>query len=304
MDEAAAAKKTLLDAEKDLRDALAAHGGTVEQVKAALLPQQVRSRLHTVIADYDAACKTVEKQLAERQAELEGNPEPDAAQFEARQKEISAEKETFAGRDAELKTKMEKDEALLARLREDDARCRDRLPQAEEDLSLAVTLRGDKGLGLQRFVLAVMFSRVTDEANRMLQHVHGGRYTLLRADDSGKGSKTGLDLKVHDSRTPENEGRSVSLLSGGEKFLVSLALSIGISAAAQSSGVQIEALFIDEGFGTLDDKSIRDAMEVLECVRRMNGMIGIISHVQILEANIPDHLAVVKTEAGSRLTAD
>ena len=93
----------------------------------------------------------------------------------------------------------------------------------------------------------------------------------------------------------------MSMLSGGEKFLVSLALSIGMSTVAQKGGVQIEALFIDEGFGTLDDSSIHDAMEVLESVRRSSGMIGIISHVQLLESNIPTHLEVVKSGSGSYL---
>ena len=91
------------------------------------------------------------------------------------------------------------------------------------------------------------------------------------------------------------------MLSGGEKFLVSLSLSIGLSTVAQKSGVQIEALFIDEGFGTLDDSSIQDAMDVLESVRRFSGVIGIISHVQLLESNIPTHLEVIKSSSGSTI---
>ena len=91
------------------------------------------------------------------------------------------------------------------------------------------------------------------------------------------------------------------MLSGGEKFLVSLSLSIGMSAVAQKSGVQIEALFIDEGFGTLDDSSIHDALDVLDGVRKGSGIVGIISHVALLEDNIPTHLEVVKSEAGSSI---
>ena len=89
------------------------------------------------------------------------------------------------------------------------------------------------------------------------------------------------------------------MLSGGEKFLVSLALSIGMSTVAQKTGVRIEALFIDEGFGTLDDDSIADAMMVLESVRESSGMIGIISHVQLLESVITSHIEVVKSDKGS-----
>lgn len=168
-------------------------------------------------------------------------------------------------------------------------------------MEFAKKLRGDSGIGLQRYVLAILFQQVIGEANRMLGKVHGGRYHLYRSDDKGKGNKRGLELKVYDNRRPDTEGRSVSMLSGGEKFLVSLALSIGMSTVAQKGGVQIEALFIDEGFGTLDDSSIHDAMEVLESVRRSSGMIGIISHVQLLESNIPTHLEVVKSGSGSCL---
>ena len=118
-------------------------------------------------------------------------------------------------------------------------------------MEFAKKLRGDSGIGLQRYVLAILFQQVIGEANRMLGKVHGGRYHLYRSDDKGKGNKRGLELKVYDNRRPDTEGRSVSMLSGGEKFLVSLALSIGMSTVAQKGGVQIEALFIDEGFGTL-----------------------------------------------------
>ena len=93
------------------------------------------------------------------------------------------------------------------------------------------------------------------------------------------------------------------MLSGGEKFLVSLALSIGMSTVAQKSGVQIEALFIDEGFGTLDDSSIDDAMDILEGVRKGNGTIGIISHIPLLESAITTKLEVVSSEEGSQIKA-
>ena len=94
-------------------------------------------------------------------------------------------------------------------------------------------------------------------------------------------------------------GRSVRMLSGGEKFLVSLSLSIGMSTIAQKAGMRIDSLFIDEGFGTLDETSINDAMEILESVRKDNGLIGIISHVKLLEENIPTQVEVIKTDKGN-----
>ena len=93
--------------------------------------------------------------------------------------------------------------------------------------------------------------------------------------------------------------RAASTISGGESFLVSLSLALALSDIGQQW--QVDTLFIDEGFGTLDDSSIHDAMDVLESVRRSSGMIGIISHVQLLESNIPTHLEVIKSGEGSRI---
>ena len=117
------------------------------------------------------------------------------------------------------------------------------------------------GTGLQRYVLGIMFSSVVAAANKMLEMVHGGRYRLFRSDEKAQGSnKRGLELKALDKNSEDHEGRFVSTLSGGEKFLASLALSIGMSTIAQKSGIKIEALFMDEGFGSLDEDSINDAM--------------------------------------------
>ena len=178
----------------------------------------------------------------------------------------------------------------------------ERIREAEEDLLFAKKLRGDSGTGLQRYVLGIMFSSVIAAANRMLEMVHDGRYRLFRTDDKAQGSnKRGLELKVFDRNSDEHEGRFVSTLSGGEKFLVSMALSIGMSTIAQKSGIRIEALFIDEGFGSLDDESINDAMNVLAGIRKANGMVGIISHVQLLQDQIPNKLIIREDEEGSHI---
>lgn len=257
--------------------------------------------IHEQIVSYDTSCRDNKTALEEKQAELQGRMEPDADLFESRQAEIRAESTVFDRRDGELKTEIQRLEKKLSHLAQKDQHYQEHFRQAESDYAFARKLRGDTGIGIQRYVLAVMFNQVIGEANRMLANVHGGRYQLFRSDDKGTGNKRGLELKVHDNRCPEKEGRSVGMLSGGEKFLVSLALSIGMSTVAQKSGVQIETLLIDEGFGTLDDQSIHDAMNVLDSVRKSSGTIGIISHVQLLEANIPTHLEVIKMETGSTI---
>ena len=287
---------------KALDDALAENGyGEMQRVKADLRTDKQRSALLEKISSYDGDVKHNRENLAQTQQELRGLTPPDSSQFAARQREIQEQSGIFTKTETQLKTDIDrltkKQTVLTGKQAHFDSHCQ----QYTDDLEFAKKLRGDSGIGLQRYVLAILFQQVIGEANRMLGKVHGGRYHLYRSDDKGRGNKRGLELKVYDNRRPDTEGRSVSMLSGGEKFLVSLALSIGMSTVAQKGGVQIEALFIDEGFGTLDDSSIHDAMEVLESVRRSSGMIGIISHVQLLESNIPTHLEVVKSDSGSCL---
>ena len=287
---------------KALDDALTENGyREMQRVKADLRTDKQRSALAEKISSYDGDVKHNREMLAQTQQALCGLTPPDSSQFAARQREIQAQSDSFTKTETQLNTDIgrltQKQTALAGKQAHFDRHCQ----QYTDDLEFAKKLRGDSGIGLQRYVLAILFQQVIGEANRMLGKVHGGRYHLYRSDDKGKGNKRGLELKVYDNRRPDTEGRSVSMLSGGEKFLVSLALSIGMSTVAQKGGVQIEALFIDEGFGTLDDSSIHDAMEVLESVRRSSGMIGIISHVQLLESNIPTHLEVVKSNSGSCL---
>lgn len=296
------AEGALLSSKTTLNKALSENGySDLSEPKADMETAEERQKMHARIVSYETDYKNKKDDLKNKKAELDGLIEPDESTFEDREKEIKNEEEEFNRQDATLQDRIEKLSKKQQLLGEKWKHYKENISQAENDLAFARKLRGDTGIGLQRYVLAIMFNQVIGEANRMLENVHGGRYRLFRTDDKGAGNKRGLELKVHDNRSPEYEGRSVHMLSGGEKFLVSLALSIGMSTIAQKTGVQIEALFIDEGFGTLDDNSIKDAMNVLESVRKTSGTIGIISHVQLLESNITTHLEVVKQDSGSKI---
>lgn len=302
-EEYSSALKKAEKAGKELDTILRANGiDDCKTVKEKLLTDEERNKLHTEIVSYETSLENAIRESEEKRNELKGKTEPNKSEFENRQSEITDERSSFIKKSTEITTTVKRLEPKLKGLKKSKAHYDKNIRQAESDLAFARKLRGDTRIGLQRYVLAIMFNQVIAEANRMLSKVHGGRYHLFRTDDKGNGNKRGLELKVHDNRSPEREGRSVGMLSGGEKFLVSLALSIGMSAVAQKSGVQIEALFIDEGFGTLDDSSINDAMDVLDSVRKGTGTIGIISHVRLLEANIPTHLEVIKKESGSTIT--
>lgn len=289
-------------AEADLKEKLRAENfESVEMVRETLLTAEERTALHGAIVGYESEVDTIDRQLEDKTKELEGKIEPDQSKFKERQQEINQESSDYSGVCSRLNADIKRLTGKYGNLSKKNKRYQAEITEAESDAAFAKKLQGDTGVGIQRYVLAIMFNQVISEANRMLSKVHGGRYHLYRSDDKGTGNKKGLELKVTDNRAPEAEGRSVRMLSGGEKFLVSLSLSIGLSTVAQKSGVRIEALFIDEGFGTLDDHSINDAMDILESVRKSSGLIGIISHVPLLESCIPTHLEVEKNEKGSAL---
>ncbi|MBR3058277.1 MAG: SMC family ATPase [Clostridiales bacterium] len=277
---------------------------TIDEIKEKMMDSQALTDLTKEIASYDQQCKDNKKSLDEKKTLLKGKVEPDASRFPERQTEIEQTEKAYHTKSASFKVELkdlENKEKLLSSLEKEYL---DNIQLAEDDLSFARKLRGDTGIGLQRYVLAIMFDQVIGEANRMLSKVHGGRYQLFRTDEKGSGNKKGLELRVYDRRSPDDkDGRSVRMLSGGEKFLVSLSLSIGMSTIAQKAGMKIDSLFIDEGFGTLDETSINDAMEILECVRKNSGVIGIISHVKILEENIATQIEVVKTDKGNYVKA-
>lgn len=163
-------------------------------------------------------------------------------------------------------------------------------------------MRGDNGIGIERYILGVMLSSITQTANQLLRSVHQGRYQIYRSDEaSGRTRKSGLELNIYDAYSCSY--RSVVSLSGGEKFLVSLALSLALSTVVQarSGGIKMECMFIDEGFGSLDEQSIDDALQVLMSMARSKAMIGIISHVEVLKENIPYGIHVHKKQAGSTI---
>ena len=303
------AKSEELDAEKALNEAksmlsekLSEKGfESVNSVKQSLMSVDDRQKLNREIASYEAEVRNVEEGLLALRQELSEISEPDTSKFTERQNEIKAESEAYTQKLTSADDLIKRLTVKMDRLTALQAKYDAEIGEAESNLAFAKKLRGDTGIGIQRYVLAVMLNQVIGEANRMLSKVHGGRYQLFRTDEKVNGNQRGLELKVRDSRSPDDNGRNVAMLSGGEKFLVSLALSIGLSTVAQKSGVQTEALFIDEGFGTLDEKSIQDALDVLDSVRRGSGMIGIISHVQLLEDNIPTHLDVLKADSGSSI---
>ena len=282
---------------------LSEHGfADIKEAEQLLMGEKELEEARRRIADFDAGKKAAEEQVMRLQEELGRQQEPDAESCKTELEGPERLQETYAKETAVLSETIRRLSQKAEKLALAGEGLEEKLLEAEQDLAFAKKLRGDAGTGLQRYVLGILFSSVIAAANRMLSMVHGGRYRLFRSDEKAQGSnKRGLELKVYDKNSEEHEGRFVSTLSGGEKFLTSLALSIGMSTIAQKSGIRIEALFIDEGFGSLDEDSITDAMQILDSIQQANGLVGIISHVQLLQERIPTKLCVEETEKGSRI---
>lgn len=155
-------------------------------------------------------------------------------------------------------------------------------------------------ISLQRWVLSAYLEDICRFANQRLEVMTSGRYQLRLSDEGGRGGRqAGLGLRVLDAYTGEE--REVNSLSGGETFQASLALALAVAdtVEARSGGVHLEALFIDEGFGTLDPDNLQLAMDELDRLREGGRMIGIISHVGALKERIRAGIEVISGERGS-----
>ncbi len=166
-------------------------------------------------------------------------------------------------------------------------------------LSSTINGSGDAKLSLERYVLQQYLLEILDAANGHLQELSSGRYYLQLHEEAGTYAKnTGLELDVYDDNVGHT--RSVHTLSGGESFIaaLSLALALGEVIQNQAGGISIDALFIDEGFGSLDADSLQTAMAALEHIEGDHRMIGIISHVAALKTQIPYQIQVTTQGQG------
>ncbi|MBB6217675.1 exonuclease SbcC [Anaerosolibacter carboniphilus] len=157
------------------------------------------------------------------------------------------------------------------------------------------------GLTLQRFVLGTLLDDITDAATQRLRLMSKGRYHLRRTmDRARKNAAGGLDLEVFDTYTGIE--RPVTTLSGGETFLASLSLALGLADVVQaySGGINLDTIFVDEGFGTLDPEALDFAMRALIDLQQGGRLVGIISHVPELRERMDARLEVMTTDSGSR----
>ena len=175
--------------------------------------------------------------------------------------------------------------------------------EAQNWVALAKDLCGSNPRKLQfdTWILSAFLHEVTVFANKRLERMSEGRYRLAVSEEHGAGNAyRGLDLEIADAYT--GKCRPSATLSGGETFMASISLALGLadSIQARAGGIRIDSMFIDEGFGSLDEKALENAVSILDEIRG-NRMVGIISHVGELQSRIPQKIEVIKTGTGSSI---
>ncbi len=268
---------------------------------ARLSDVQIRGHEQT-LEKYAGEVKSAEDQLHRTGQLAHGLAMPDLSQLQTDHSQAQAALEAAIKRESELTQQIKAVDGWIGQLAESAAE----LASIEAEFSVSGRLaevasgRNTAGLTLQRFVLTFLLDDVLLAATQRLKIMSRGRYQLHRVrgrDDQRKSA--GLELEVIDSHSGQN--RSVQTLSGGESFLASLSLALGLADVVQTraGGRRLETMFIDEGFGSLDSQSLDLAINALTDLLRDDRLVGIISHVPELRERIPARLEVVGSRGGS-----
>lgn len=302
-DEAGKAERALQAAEKAFDEALALQGfKSVQEFSDSLLTEADTAEMTQKINGYNAQKYAAELRLSTLAPILEGKTEPALAPLREEFSALEENERILTQSLAVAKSEQNRLQKIAADYTEKNRTYLTEMEKNAKFREFAELLQGSRGVSFTRYVLGVMLSLITAEANRLLRDVHGGQFQLYRkTDGTEKNRKTGLELEVQSAMAVSRF--STKNLSGGEKFLISLALSMALSAVlqSQSGGISIEAMFIDEGFGSLDPQSLHEAMGILASIQGSRRTIGIISHVAALKELIPSRIDVTKNLGGSTL---
>ena len=289
-----------------------------DQWNAALLPQQEQDGLEQRLDAHRRQCGETAAALRALREEESRRPLPPGAPSPAELQQLLQEE--VRGLEQRLELLDRQDRALSEQLAINRQAAKElagyRAQAGELDHRWSVlkdlsdtangTLSGHRKINFEQYIQSVYLERILAMANQRFSPMSAGQFRLVRRDDPDdlRRGSGGLDLDVEDRHTGKR--RSVETLSGGESFLASLALALGFSDVIQSSsgGISVEAMFVDEGFGTLDPQALDQALRVLQQLTVGQRCVGLISHVPELQERISRRLAVEKTARGSHIRAD
>lgn len=304
---AEAAASRLKEADARLADAAYRAGfETPEQAAGAVLPPDRQREARRRLDAWQTESAAVAAELSDPRvlAAAQAPPADPTAARTAADAATRALREVSAA-DAAARTRCEELDALSARAVADARRLAPLRADHDRIARLAALAAGtsadnERRMRLEAYVLAARLEQVAAAASARLRHMSSGRYTLVHSDArSGGRGRSGLGLHVIDAWTGSE--RDTATLSGGETFSASLALALGLADVVtdEAGGVRLDTLFIDEGFGSLDEQTLDEVMDVLDALRERDRTVGIVSHVADLRRRIPAQLEVVKGREGS-----
>jgi len=278
---------------------------SIEELEALRKINLPLENLENKINQYREAVTTVHADITALKKRVVGKKRPDTAlmqkAYDTLSKELSVREEKRRGADIALRD-IQENKKSFKRLKKDIG---SKSKNADMLIELADDLNGknSKNINFQNFILGAYLREVTRYATERFSRMSSGRYSIcVNEEIEHRGRQTGLELDVFDAFS--GKLRSVKTLSGGEKFLAAISLSLGLADVIQerSGGIELDAIFIDEGFGSLDEESLDLALTILDEIRH-NRLVGIISHVAELRNRIPGQLQVVKEASGSQIVS-
>lgn len=252
--------------------------------------------------DYLISLKSLNEQIISLENEVKDSTYVDLSSLSETIKEVNQQ---LREKNDDLE-KLKIDYSLKEKMIKDIQKINQQLEKDEDtyqrylDLYNLASGKNNARVSIERYVLATYFENMLIYANVIMKQLSQGRYQLLRKDDAGKGrSQQGLELDVFDQES--GNIRSIKTLSGGESFKAALSLALGLSRMVQdyAGGIELNTLFIDEGFGSLDSQSLGQAMNCLMELHHENKLIGIISHVSDLKDRIERQLVVERKQKQS-----
>ena len=274
---------------------------TEEMYRQAKMSERDRQQLKEEIEKFNQNLAALKEMIKELQEALKGKMKVDLAAIKSQLDELKNAfdfaQETFRKSEQYLQKVMELKVKLLE--------AEESVSHLEKQLNIITDLhdmirgQNDRKISFERYLQIEFLEQIIIAANERLKKISNGQFLLIRSErQESRGRQSGLGLDVYDAFTGQN--RDVKTLSGGEKFNASLCLALGMADVIQSfqGGVSIDTMFIDEGFGSLDEESLNKAIDTLIDLQQSGRMIGVISHVQELKNAIPAILEVSKTKEG------
>lgn len=270
----------------------------------ARMKKESMDALEKDIGDYEGRMRSAADMLERAKVSAEGVEKEDLSKLELDVKNAESQRDSTFTMKNTLSLKISGNEIILKDVTRLDAKKNEK----EKEYGILGTISdvangqypNKYGITLERFILGWLLDEITTAATERLKLMSRGRYYLQRTlDRERKNSAGGLELEVFDSYT--GFSRPVTTLSGGESFLASLSLALGLADVVQSysGGISLDTIFVDEGFGTLDPESLDFAVKTLIDLQKGGRLVGVISHVPELRERIDARLEVTPTDKGS-----